>query len=137
MARVTIAEANQVKSYGICYDLLKAGYVLASVSGIRFNDQRPDELDSVGILRNLPRKYIFGWIPLPQKREWIGSIYFSEKGRGANNTNWVIEVFGRDNLPIFREIADALLEKFHVDIHVRLEHTDALAEQYPDWDDCG
>jgi hypothetical protein len=53
-------------------------------------------------------------------RKIVASIWFSNEVRRATHKKWVLEVFGRDNLKFFEQIAEDLAKQFDVDIHVRL-----------------
>ncbi len=135
MDRVTVSEANSVKASKACLELVRVGYALSeSHFGIAYGEAEyyasTNKLHGVGLLHGPTQKIVLGFIPWPQRRNFVGVFYFSDKKKNANNRNWVFEVFGRENLQVIKEIAEYLAHKFEVNIHVRLETERSKEETY-------
>jgi hypothetical protein len=134
MTEVSFCESNRVKAEHAIQDLLKAGYGIA-FSGSRVHgswseiaNSTPENL-SVGILRSSPRGPIrFLWFTFARRGQCIGTFHFSNKSMGANNRNWVLEVFGRENLPALKNLAASIARTYKRHIHIRLESEEPKEE---------
>ena len=60
-----------------------------------------------------------------------GTLWFDNKLRGAKeNTNWVLEVYGRENMPSLTNLFIDLSEQYEVTIEIRLESENSRLEVY-------
>jgi len=106
--------------------LRSKGFDLADEEGVFCQNLK--ETDSFGILYNYkePKKYLFGLITTNPKRMWIGNIYFKNQNRGAEpNTQWVFEVYGRNNIEYATRLANNWVSLFDIKIvvHLKSEHS--------------
>ena len=86
-------------------------------------EENPRDYYSVGLYLPIPRPHRkLLWFAACQEWGWIGTIYTSSKERGANNKNWVMEIFGRENVDRLKALAERVAVEFGVSVHVRLEH---------------
>ena len=70
---------------------------------------------------------------LPRDPRWfIGTLVFMNKEKGVSGKEWLFEVYGRQHVPLVREIAENLSRQFDVGIHVRLDREDHQLE-YLGW----
>jgi hypothetical protein len=110
--------------------LLSEGFDLASCTG--FAKYELVEDNSLGILcKNLeakPKKYLFGLIKKEPRKIFFGTVWFNNSARGANEENWVFEVYGRKYIGLVRELAEDMALTFNVDISIR------LVQEQPDFE---
>jgi len=80
----------------------------------------------VGILQSNPNKkkirHLFGLISYEkrQRKRFLGMIWFSDESRGANDKNWIFEMYGREHVDLVKKIAGEMSAKFDVKITVKL-----------------
>lgn len=135
--RISFSESNKVKAFKVGEIILSKGLLLGSPNGSGLQN-RSWETNSFGIFMDdstqKPKKVWFGLLgkTIPFKR-FIGSIYFEDQSQGANSKNWVISIYGRENIQILTKVAEEISSKFEVKVHLRLE-TEILKyeERYED-----
>ena len=102
--------------------LLSNGFNLASCTGVASNSLV--ETCSFGVLRKdpeaKPRKYLFGLITREPRREFLGTVWFSNSARGASEANWFFEAYGRKHVELVRQLAEEIASTFNVKITLRL-----------------
>ncbi len=102
--------------------LLSKGLDLASSTGIELDSL--DESDSLGILHknpdSKPIKYLFGLFRREPRREFLGTIWFSNSARGATEEDWVLDMYGREHVDIVMKLAEEMASLFNVKIAIHL-----------------
>ncbi len=66
-------------------------------------------------------------------RKYAGELWFISESRKASHKKWVLEVFGREYVDLFRELAARLAERFEVEIHVRLQSEQTRSDDDKNW----
>lgn len=76
----------------------------------------------IGILRKdpeaKPQKYLLGLLTREPLRAFIGTIWF--EGRGASETRWVLEVYGRKHVELLKQLGEEMASTFNTHIDIRL-----------------
>lgn len=121
-ARVTvIASTAEVGSF-----LRNCDFALARTDGIAISEPSGGE-DALGILRPQKPNYIelHRWFGLLRhrkrvRREFLATLWFSNRPRGAHEGRWVLEVNHSRFLKEMTELAEALSAAFitHVEVYV-------------------
>jgi len=111
-------------TYAIAETLREKGYQIADTEGVRvleldelshyylgiLEPQEPIELRLLGL--NFPKK---------QKALYLGTLWVDNQSRGAiPDKNWVLDVYGRDNVPKLMELVKELSEPNNVCVQVGL-----------------
>lgn len=93
------------------------------------------QTDELGILwrdpEAKPRKYLFGLIKQEPRRGFIGTVWFSNSARGANEQNWLFEMYGRKHIELVRQLTEEMSSSFNVKISLRLVREQPDVETYP------
>ncbi|MFA6408175.1 MAG: hypothetical protein WCW36_01715 [Candidatus Paceibacterota bacterium] len=112
---------------------MKLGLLLSNCSGNE--PYGPNETNSYGFLVDDPNHREPGFIDYLfdrySPRTLIGNLWFSNEARRVTHKKWLIEVFGREHVELFMDIANRLSEEFHVEVHVRLESEQTQLEFIP------
>jgi len=112
--------------------LLSKGFDLASSTGLA--EYTLSQSDSLGILRKdpdaKPRKYLFGLIKREPRRGFLGTVWFSNSARGANEQGWVFEAYGRKHIELVRQLAEEMASTFNTKIALRLVREQPDVETY-------
>ena len=111
--------------------LREKGYDIADPICIR--KEEPDK-DVVGILkpRNPIQKSFLGikWNK-KQRALYIGTLWLENQPRGARfDENWVLEVYGRDQIPELTEVVGELSRKYQINVQTRLVAEEPCVEKY-------
>jgi hypothetical protein len=136
--RISFSESNKVRAFKAGEIILSKGLLLGSTEG-RNPQNRSWETNAFGIFMDdptrKPEKIWFGLLgkTIPFKR-FVGSIHFESQPQGANGKNWVISIYGRENIQTLTGVAEELSAKFEVKVHLRLE-TETLKYEERD-EDC-
>ncbi|OGM97938.1 MAG: hypothetical protein A2735_00900 [Candidatus Yanofskybacteria bacterium RIFCSPHIGHO2_01_FULL_41_21] len=121
MGKVTVAEARHVRAERWLKE--RGDYYVTSESSTYDNESesKPDAFRSVIINSKLqPKKFLWWkWQGLPKFR--LATLWIQYPIVGAHGKNWVLHVYGRQNMDQFVNLAKELAEDLQVDIHVRLE----------------
>ncbi|MCD6384527.1 hypothetical protein J7M23_02005 [Candidatus Sumerlaeota bacterium] len=105
--------------------LRSLGFIPADAFGVA--QKVLEESDSLDILYKDPEA----------KPWWIGTIWFRNSTRGANDDHWVIEVSGRRYYcGLIRQLAEKLAWKFNVEITIRLISEQPQLGTLPDSHGC-
>jgi len=118
-------------AFDIARTLRERGYEIASSLGIR---QTEPNLNVIGILK--PRapvqKSLLGFKWTKERRAlYIGKLWLNSRIIGARyGENWVLDVFGRDNVSELTEIVREFSEPRGVDVKIRLSSEGPLVEGY-------
>jgi hypothetical protein len=87
----------------------------------------PRETDYYTFMVNEPAmSEVWDWIArmrriLRKPRPIVGNLWLSNEARKATHKKWVLEVYGEQHVPFFKNLAERLAEMFKVEIHIRLE----------------
>ncbi len=52
-------------------------------------------------------------------RRFMGVLWFSNKARNANYNNWVLEMYGTQDIDFLREVAERLAQEFRTSVHLK------------------
>ena len=105
--------------------LRERGYCVTSDSSTYDNESesKPDAFRSITIDKLQPRKFLWWrWQGCPKFR--LVTLWIQYPTVGAHGKNWVLHVYGRQNMDKFVDVAKELAENLRVNIHVRLEKED-------------
>jgi hypothetical protein len=132
MGKVSFAESLSVNGRKVAGALATKGFVIASLSGVVASIS---ETTTVGLLVDNPNRPVEGkflGFGGRRRRDFVGVLWLSNEARRANHKNWVLEVYGRENVARFQKLAEELARDFEVDIHVRLEREEVDTERFPE-----
>ena len=118
-------------AYAVAKTLRDRGYGIAGCSGIR---QTEPNHDFVGILKQrspIKRSLLGLHLKRKQAALHIGTLWLDNESRGAKpDENWVLEVYGRDNVTKLTELIKEFSESSHVKVQVRLDSENPKVETY-------
>lgn len=122
---------HESPTYEIARKLKDKGYQIADFAGIRVSEPQHDVL---GILepRDPIEKSFLGFKRNKKQRAlYIGTLWINNQERGAkSDENWVLEAYGRNNVPKLTELVRELSESKGVSVQVRLEREQSRVEMY-------
>ena len=124
--RVTYKESV---AYAIAETLREKGYEVASCSGMRQTE--PDH-NVIGILnpKNSIQKSFLG-IKGYKRASFLGTLWLENESRGAEeNKKWVLEVYGRENIPELTELVKELSGPSGVRVQVILDSEQPVFEKH-------
>ncbi|MFA6447566.1 MAG: hypothetical protein WCW31_04940 [Patescibacteria group bacterium] len=128
-SRVSYNEATSIKVGRL---LIAKGFCPASCIGESLVTL--DHSDSVGILYKDPelktRSFFFGLIKKEPRRVFIGTIWFSNALRNADENNWVFEVQGRKYVEMLKRLAEEIASVCNVKIDLRLTQEQPEVEHF-------
>lgn len=120
--KVDFVDFKESLSIKVGRELISKGLDIASSTGIAENILSASSC--VGILRKnpdrKPRKYFFGLFTQLTRRDFLGVIWLNNDTRGANEKEWVLEMYGRKNVEYVKQLADQLAKTFQVKISLKL-----------------
>jgi len=90
--------------------------ILASCAGDPPDGPQETESYAFVVKPKVPR-FVFREKP----RVLIANLWFKNEVRHATHKKWVLEIFGREHIEFFKDLAHKLVEGFKVEIHVRLK----------------
>lgn len=127
-ARVTYSESIKIRATKVgeyIYARYSKTLILADESG--FELPCPQEVDAYSFLipHEKPWWQRIGRTFLRQK---IGTLWFTNEHRKATHKEWVLEIFGRQNVERMLILAENLARDFNVKVHVRLQSEHAGLE---------
>ena len=107
--------------YGVIELLSERGYETTNRHGQRVPE--PDHC-AVGILK--PRQFQIGFgrfkFGIRQRGLYLGILWLDDESRGARpDKEWVLDVYGRENIPESQRLAEELRRPYDVKIQVRLD----------------
>lgn len=111
--------------------LLQKGFGLASCIGIA--ESRIIENCALGILSDSaakPEKRLFGLVIQKSRRWFLGTIWFNDDLRGADEENWVFEFHGREHIESLSRLAEEMASVFGVKITSRLISEESEIESF-------
>lgn len=127
MGEVSFTEANLnlVMGAKAARELVQKGFVLADTLGIAVDGRIPKQIASLGLLRGQEfevKRFLGGLISrnVRRRRDHVGNIYFSNACRGVKNKNWSIDIYGRENVEEFKQIAEFFSKTYAVNIDVQI-----------------
>lgn len=95
----------------------------------------PHATDAYGFMvesRNPEQDPLHNLLYGSKPRPLVGNLWFTNYAREATHKRWVLEVFGREHVELFRKLAEKLARQFEVDIQVRLESEKPRNESIPE-----
>ncbi len=89
--------------------------------------------NSIGLLDDQSAPQLGWWQRLREKprRRFMGVLWFSNEPRGASHNNWVLEVYGDQNVAFLTGVAERLAEQFGASVHLKLISEDVRYEGLP------
>ena len=124
---------NEHPVYEIATTLREKGYQIANCIGIR--QAEPEPKHSVGILkprRDIQKSFLGIRWNKRQRALYLGTLWLDNKAKGAkNNENWILEVYGRENIKELSELVKELSEPRNVNFKVILDMDQSREESYP------
>ncbi len=122
---------HESPAYDVARALRDRGYEIASGTGLRRSEPSHNV---VGILkpRDPVQKSFLGpkW-DSKQRALYLGTLWLDNRAKGAkHDENWVLEVYGRDNVPELTELVKGLSEPKKVSVQVRLDSEQPRVETY-------
>jgi hypothetical protein len=122
---------HESPAYAVARTLRNRGYEIASCTGLR---QTEPNHNVVGILkpRDSVRKSFLGlkW-DSKQRALYLGTLWLNNQTKGTkHDENWVLEVYGRDNVPELTELVKELSEPSGAHVQVRLDSEQPRVEAY-------
>lgn len=122
---------HESPAYTVARKLRDKGYEIASCIGLKRTE--PDH-NVVGILK--PRDHIqksflgLKW-DSKQRALHLGTLWLDNRAKGAKyHKNWVLEVYGRDNVPELTELVKELSETSGARVQIRLGSEQPRVETY-------
>ncbi len=131
MGKVSFTESLSVSGRKVAGVLATKGFVIASCCGCA---EEISDTSSIGLLVDNPNRPVGGrflGFGGKRRRDFVGVLWLSNEVRRANHKNWVLEVYGRENVARLQKIAEELARDFEVDVHVRLEREKVSSEYFP------
>lgn len=118
--------------------LLSKRFDLADNTGMACSLNQVDNISilgsELGILykdpNTKPHKYLFGLITLKSRRIFLGTVWFINRVRSANEQNWVFEAHGRKHLELIRQLIEEMVSTFSVNIVLCLTYKQPNTEIY-------
>jgi hypothetical protein len=108
------------------------GFLLASCTGMRMGDtDMYYDMNVIGILSPRPDERGFLGLRRKQRASYLGNLWLSNEARNAEITRkWVLEVYGRNNLPLLTDLVRQMSEPYKVEVEVRLISEGSRLEEY-------
>lgn len=103
--------------------LLKRGYLLADILGIKISSlDRIVNPELIGILLGEPKikRHFFG----KKRREYVGLF------RLNNKYSWRLEIYGREHVERFKDLAKQIADEFNTKIIISLEKESPKVEAF-------
>lgn len=130
MGKVSFTESLSVNGRKVAGVLTTKGFAIADCSGMA---RSISETTAIGLLVDNPNRPIEGrflGFGGRRRRDFVGVLWLSNGARRANHKNWVLGVYGRENVLRLQKLAEELVRDFDVDVHVRLERESVDAEYF-------
>jgi hypothetical protein len=86
------------------------------ISQVNYGPQETDRYEVVLVGRRGLAAMVFG-----PRYTILGKLFFDNPSKQATRKKWLLEVFGRERVDFFKELAEKLAKQFEVEIHIRLE----------------
>ena len=132
--KVEFVDYKDLPSSTVGKFLLSKGFDLASCLGDASDSFDPN---SLGILRKdpdaKPISYLFGLKKREPRRVFLGTVWFSSSARGADERNWVFDVYCRKHVELVEQLAEEMASLFNVKISIHLVSDEPRVETY--WSD--
>ncbi|GEM_PF-5758678 len=105
------------------------GYIIADAHGVPVN--KPDD-EGIGILEltGYHRALPLFFVKKRNKALNIGTLFFREKG-AIINKEWILEVYGSDNIQKMRILAEQIQSECNIHINVKSEQEEVRYESEP------
>ena len=151
MANVTFHESRsylvQQRVQEIADKIKDCGYELANISGSKLGEKKLYEYGVcvIGILEPRPgtdtkkQKYFLGLlekeIQVPKKSHWLGALWiehFNQEEQIKYDKRWVLDVYGRENIPKLMEFAKKISEPYNVSVDMHIKSEEVKLEERPD-----
>lgn len=133
--RVTYYESP---AYAVAEALRKKGYQIADCSGTIVDvDATPQDFFGIISPQISLKRRVLGLGSWEQPRRGIhkGNLFINNDTRGARpNENWILEVYGRENVSELTEVLGEISNPFGVSVHIILGDEQPRKETYTeDW----
>ena len=134
---VLTLESPEVKGRRVGQFIAGKGFILADSIG---HACRYGEGNCIGFLKDNPNRRPVTFFGIKKvwctRRDFIGELWLDNDCRNANiDSNWVFEVYGRENLNQLQRLAEELTKEFYVNIKIILRDEYAMQERF--FDDGG
>ena len=101
-------------------------------------DTSPDNEKGVGVFVDIKRPHQFLLFRWDSVRTYRGAVLWVKNATaGADEKNWVMQVFGRNFLDRFSNLATEIGTKFKVNVRVQLHQEDTLEHAEHIWGETG
>jgi len=122
---------HESPTYAIARTLKDKGYQIADSTGMRVSEPSHDVLGILEPRNPIEKSFLgFKWNK-KQRALYEGTLWINNQARGAKpDENWVLEVYGRNNVPKLTELVRELSEPKGVSVQVRLDSEQARVETY-------
>jgi len=116
--------------YAIAKTLKDKGYQIADCGGMEVSEPQHDVLGILKPRDSVEKSFLgFKWYR-KQRALYLGNLWIDNQARGASPQNWVLEVYGRDNIPKLTELARELSEPTEASVQVILDSEQERLERY-------
>jgi hypothetical protein len=121
-------------TYAIAKTIKDKGYQIADSTGMRVSEPPNHVLGILEPKEPIEKSFLgFKW-KRKQRALHIGTLWLANDARGAKpDENWVLEVYGRNNVPKLTELVREFSEPKKVSVQVRLHSEQPRVETY--WSD--
>ncbi|MFH0949371.1 MAG: hypothetical protein V1802_02695 [Candidatus Aenigmatarchaeota archaeon] len=117
-------------AYVINRALQEKGYQIANCAGIKVDEPSHDHIGILEPRAPVSRNFLGIKWHERQRALYLGTLWLTNPAIGASEEQWVLEVYGRDNVPKLTELVRELSEPFHVKVEVKLEKESPKLERY-------
>jgi len=127
----TLIEYHESPTYEIADTLLSIGYQIANCCGMKISKPAHDVLGILEPRSPIKKKFLCFRGEEKQRALYIGTLWLDNNAREAKpDRNWVLEVYGRDNIPKLIQLVKKLSEPRKVNVQIRLESEEPEEESY-------
>jgi len=132
MSEVSVANETPVAiEVGRCIQKEFPTIQLATISGRPI--RRLGKQENFGFLQESSAPRVTSWQKVfsIHRRGFLGVLYLSDTRRGATTQEWVLEVYGVENMEPLAAIARQLCTKFVACVHIQLVAENQQSERLP------
>ena len=127
--KVTYSEVASVK---VAMEFRSKGYKIADNDGREVNEPDKNVMGILNPREPIKRRFLFFKWNKEQRALYEGRLWFNNDSIGAEPTkSWVLEIYGRENVPRLTEIVKGLSESSQVNLSIELSSENSKLEQYP------
>ena len=119
---------------GIARTLRGKGYHIANHAGVRVSEPLQDVLGILEPKEPIKKSFLRSILNMEKRDLYIGTLFVDKESIGARpDENWILEVYGRDNVPKLTELVREHSEPRNVSVQVRLISDQPRVER--EWSD--